>query len=52
MDEGEDAAEDVGQVGHWKEDSTYMVSINDGKVHIPVLLTPFLNYLRHTHFEG
>lgn len=37
-----DACEDIRHVGQREENSTYMIAKDDGKVHIPPALIPFL----------
>jgi hypothetical protein len=39
---GDDAGEDVGKVGDGQEDCADMVGKDDGEVHGPTLLVPFL----------
>jgi hypothetical protein len=38
----EDTCEDIGYVGQREENSTNMIAKDDGKVHVPSTLIPFL----------
>jgi hypothetical protein len=52
MREGNNATKYVWHVCHGQKDSAYVIPKNNGKVHVPILLAPFLHSFMLTHSEG